>query len=67
MYSNLNAQQHAIFQQHHTQTQAKFKKTMPPEKKEKVKVQNVKAQAKFEKTMPPEKKQKVKIQHAKAQ
>ena len=43
---------------HHMQAQAKFKKTMPPEKKVKVKVQHAKAQAKFKKTMPLEKKRK---------
>ena len=39
----------------------KFKNTMPPAKKEKVKMQNVKAQAKFEDTIIPEKKEKVKV------
>ena len=64
---NPNAQQHAIFQEHHMQTQAKFKKTMPSETKEKVKVQLAKAQAKFKKTMSPEKKEKGKVQLAMAQ
>ena len=43
------------------------KKTVPPEKTEKVKMQNVKAQTKFEKTLPPENKEKLKMQHVKAQ
>ena len=35
----LNVQQHAMCQQHHVQAQAKLQGTMPPGKKEKMKVQ----------------------------
>ena len=53
---NLNAQQHAIFQQHHVQAQAEFEKTMPPEKKEKVKMQHAKGQKKWREAMTSENK-----------
>ena len=42
----------------HVKAPAKFEKTLPPEKKEKVKVQNVKAQANHrQESMTPEKKE----------
>ena len=53
--------------QHAQVLKAKFEKTMPPEKKQKSKVQNVKAQANFEKAMLPEKNEKVKVQHVHAE
>ena len=54
---NLNAQQRAVFQQHHRKAQAKFKRLCLRRKKETVKVQNVKAQAKFENTATTEKRE----------